>query len=96
MFYLYLMQISFPMTERKPVTVYHVHFKDKVNDSIIQQDYYFGSISAIFSVFETDQIGIKPSSLYNLNLDEHENPVYENKKCVIRKSSLITKTKLKK
>lgn len=80
------------MSERRPITIYHVHFKDS---DIKPMDYYFGSISAIFERFSDTQIGIKASSLYNLNLNEEVNPVYENKKCFIRKSTLITKSKSK-
>lgn len=81
--------------EKKPITVYHVHFLNIPDNSIYQSDYYFGSISAIFEHFEKSVIGIQASSLYNLNLDEETNPVYENKKCRIRKSTLITKSKSK-
>ncbi len=81
--------------EKKPITVYHVHFKDEWDDKLELKDYYFGSISAIFEHFSDSQIGIKASSLYNLNLDESSNPVYENKKCIVRKSILISKSKSK-
>lgn len=80
--------------DKKPITVYHVHFFDIFSDTN-QNDYYFGSISAIFEHFEKSEIGIQASSLYNYNFDEITNPVYENKKCRIRKSILITKSKLK-
>ncbi|MDL2305961.1 hypothetical protein LJC72_11595 [Bacteroides sp. OttesenSCG-928-D19] len=83
------------MAERKLITIYHLHFKDVRADDNGKQDYYFGSISAIYDCFDSLQIGIKASSLYNFNLDEHTNPLYENKKCIIRKSTLITKSKQK-
>ena len=80
--------------EKKQLTIYHIHFFDiPVNETINPKDYYFGSISAIFTHFEKSQVGILASSLYNLNLDEIKNPIYENSKCRIRKSLLITKTK---
>ena len=82
---------------KNPVTVYHVHFFDnELNKGMGMRDYYFGSISAIFEYFEKSKIGIQASSLYNLNLDEKNNPVYENKRCRIRKSTLITKSKSRK
>ena len=81
--------------EKKPITVYHVHFLGYPKESTFQTDYYFGSISAIFEHFEKSEIGIQASSLYNFNLDEVANPIYENKKCRIRKSILITKSKSK-
>ena len=81
---------------KRPITVYHVHFfNNERNKDMDVRDYYFGSISAIYDVFEKWQIGIQASSLYNLNLDEATNPVYENKRCRIRKSTLITKSKSK-
>lgn len=81
---------------KKPITVYHVHFFDhELNNDLDVRDYYFGSISAIFEHFEKSKIGIQASSLYNLKLDEVTNPVYENKRCRIRKSILITKSKSK-
>jgi len=82
------------MKEKKPITVYHVHLFD-VSDDITQSDYYFGSISAIFEHFDKSVVGIQASSLYNYNFDEITNPIYENKKCRIRKSTLITKSKSK-
>lgn len=82
---------------KKPITIYHVHFfETPINEMINPKDHYFGSISAIFEKFSKDQVGIKASSLYNLNLDVITNPVYENNKCLIRKSILITKSKSKK
>ncbi len=82
--------------DKRPVTVYHVHFLDNgLNKDMELRDYYFGSISAIYDVFEKWQIGIQSSSLYNLNLDEATNPVYENKRCRIRKATLISKSKSK-
>ena len=82
--------------KKKSITVYHVHFpKNEYNKGMKERDFYFGSISAIFEVFSKSQIGIQASSLYNLNLDEVLNPVYENKRCRIRKAVLLTKSKTK-
>ena len=75
---------------KKKLTIYHVHFLSKDEK---ESDYYFGSISAIFDYFNKEEIGIQASSLYNLNLDEVSNSLYENKKCRIRKSILLTKAK---
>ncbi len=81
---------------KKPITLYHIHFFDvPLNEERSNRDFYFGSISAIYDHFEKEQIGIQASSLYNLKLDEVSNPVYENKRCRIRKSTLITKTQTK-
>jgi hypothetical protein len=78
--------------QRKAITVYHVHF---FNEEMPKRDYYFGSISAIYEFFTIKQIGIQASSLYNLKLDENDNPVYENNKCRIRKDILISKSQSK-
>ena len=78
--------------QRKAITVYHVHFFD---NKMSKQDYYFGSISAIYEIFTIKQIGIQASSLYNYKLDENTNPVYENSKCRIRKDIMISKSQSK-
>jgi hypothetical protein len=77
--------------QRKATTVYHVYFYD---ETLPKQDYYFGSISAIYEVFTRKQIGIQASSLYNFKLDENRNPVYENRICRIRKDVLISKSQV--
>jgi len=79
--------------EKKEITVYHLHL---FSENITKKDYYFGSISAIYEMFDVKQIGILASSLYNLKLDVRCNPIYENNKCRIRKDTLITKTQSKK
>lgn len=85
------------MEQQRKVTIYHVHFHDNdFNKGLEKKDYYFSSISAIYEVFTIKQIGIQASSLYNLKLDEKTNPTYENKKCIIRKDVLITKSQTKK
>jgi hypothetical protein len=78
--------------QRKAITIYHVHFFD---EEMQKQDYYFGSISAIYEVFTIKEIGIQASSLYNFKLDEKDNPVYENKICRIRKDIVISKSQSK-
>jgi hypothetical protein len=78
--------------QRKAITIYHIHFFD---EEMQKQDYYFGSISAIYEVFTIQQIGIQASSLYNFKLDEMDNPLYENKICSIRKDIVISKSQSK-
>ena len=78
--------------QSKAITVYHVHFFD---EEMLKQDFYFGSISAIYEVFTIKQIGIQASSLYNFKLDENTNPVYQNNKCRIRKDIVISKSQSK-
>lgn len=79
--------------QRKPITIYHLHFK---NENLEKKDYYFGSISAIYEVFDKKQIGIQASSLYNFKFDEFTNPIYQNNRCIIRKDILITKSQSRK
>jgi hypothetical protein len=78
--------------QRKAITIYHLHFFD---EAMQKQDYYFGSISAIYEVFSIKEIGIQASSLYNFKLDEKTNPIYENAKCTIRKDILFSKSQKK-
>jgi len=78
--------------QSKAITIYHVHF---FNEEMTKQDYFFGSISAIYEVFSIKQIGIQASSLYNFKLDEIKNPVYENSICRIRKDIVISKAQSK-
>lgn len=75
--------------KKKTITVYHVHF---FNKEMPKQDYFFGSISAIYEVFTIKEIGIQASSLYNYKLDEINNPVYQNSRCRIRKDIVISKS----
>ena len=78
---------------KKTITIYHLHFFDlAINGERKNKDFYFGSISAIYEVFNQRQIGILASSLYNFKLDKDTNPVYKNNKCSIRKDVLITKS----
>ena len=78
--------------QRKAITVYHVHFFDT---EMQKQDYYFGSITAIYEIFTIKQIGIQASSLYNFKLDENNNPLYQNTRCSIRKDIVISKAQSK-
>ena len=65
------------MADRK---VIHLH--------IGEEDYYFGSISAIFSVFSSEEIGITYGSLRNYAITP-ERP-YANSKVVIKEGVLIS------
>ena len=52
------------------------------------EDYYFGSLSAIFSVFDKDDIGIGYGSLRNYGISpEHS---YRNGKVIIKEGVLIS------
>jgi hypothetical protein len=76
------------MEQKKETTVFHLHLKKQIPD---KQDYYFGSIAAIYKVFTPRELKIQASSLYNYKLDVKTNPVYENDICRIRKDILISK-----
>ena len=52
------------------------------------RDYYFGSVSAIFSIFTKDDLGISYGSLRNYGLSP-EHP-YSNGKIVIKEGILIS------
>ena len=51
---------------------------------------YFGSIANIYQYYTSEQIGITYASLRNYGLS-NEHP-YKNKKCIIRKGLLLSKT----
>lgn len=55
-----------------------------------KRDYYFGSISAIYSVLNEDQIGIKQSSLQHAGLND--GGVKMTRRAIIRQSHLIRST----
>lgn len=57
-------------------TIYHLEFKAGGH-------HYFGSITAIYSVFEPRDIGITKQSLWNYKITPDK--PYENKICIIRK-----------
>ena len=52
-----------------------------------RKNYYFGSISAIYSVLTEDEVGIKKSSLLHAGLAD--GGVILNKKAMIRQGELI-------
>lgn len=65
------------MADRK---VIHLHIEDR--------DYYFGSLSAIFSVFSKEDIGVAYGTLRNYGITP-EHP-YSNKKVCIKEGVLIS------
>ena len=52
-----------------------------------RKNYYFGSISAIYSVLTEDEVGIKKSSLLHVGLAD--GGVILNKQAMIRQGELI-------
>ena len=67
-------------TEKKERTVVHVEKSGK--------HYYFGSLAAIYEVFDKQDIGISYGSLRNYGLSSDK--PYQNNKVVIRKGILLT------
>lgn len=63
-------------------TIYHLQFGDDNN-------HYFGSISAIFDHFTTNEIGISKTSLWTYGITP-EKP-YKNKTCSIYKGVIHRK-----
>lgn len=66
--------------EKTERTVIHVEIGEK--------HYYFGSLAAIYTRFETEEIGISYGSLRNYSLSDTKQ--YQNSKCIIRKGILKT------
>ncbi len=50
--------------------------------------YYFGSLKAIYELFQSEEIGITYGSLKNLKLSKDN--FYRNARCIIRVGNLIT------
>ena len=72
------------MEEKQQRTVIHLHLLDT------DEHHYFGSIANMFEHFTHEQLGIAYSSLRNYGLS-NEHP-YKNKKCIIRKGLLLSKS----
>lgn len=68
------------MENKKERTVVHVE--------IAGQHYYFGSMTAIYTVFTSVQLGIALGTLRNYRV-ANDKP-YQNSKCFIRKGVLVT------
>lgn len=68
----------------KERTVIHLHLLEG------DEHHYFGSIANIFQYYTSEELGIAYSSLRNYGLSS-EHP-YTNKKCVIRKGLLLSKS----
>lgn len=70
--------------------IYKVAFKGRIPGSYSQQrEYYFGSLAAIYDVFDPYQIGCKVENLWNIGVSDG-NP-YENSLCRITREPLIRK-----
>ena len=63
-------------------TIFHVEFATGAH-------HYFGSIAAIFEIFDPETLGVSRQRLYDHDIDPG-NP-YRNKICIIRKGTMIRK-----
>lgn len=63
-------------------TVYHVEFKSGGS-------HYFGSIAAIYEMFDPLSIGVKPERLYQFDIEDDK--PYSNKICTISKGVIHRK-----
>lgn len=68
----------------KERTVIHLHLLEG------DEHHYFGSIANIYQYYTSEELGIAYSSLRNYGLS-HEH-LYRNKRCVIRKGLLLSKS----
>lgn len=71
-------------TEKKERTVIHLHLLET------DEHHYFGSIANVFEFYNSEQLGISYGSLRNYGLSPDK--PYQNKKCVIRKGLLLSKS----
>jgi len=70
----------------KQAHIYKVSFKEPING---KTDYFYSSLSAIFTNFTSEEIGCKVQRLWNVKIAE-DNP-YIGKKCTITKERLTRK-----
>ena len=66
--------------------IYRVSFKEPKNG---RTDYFYGSLSAIYTNFAPEEIGCKVERLWNVKITEY-NP-YFGRKCTITKECLTRK-----
>lgn len=70
--------------EKKERTVIHLHLLET------DEHHYFGCIANVYEFYTSEQLGISYGSLRNYGLSA-DNP-YKNKKCIIRKGLLLSKS----
>ena len=70
-------------------TIEYINMADRkvIHLHIEEEDYYFGSVSAIYSVFSKEQLGIGYGSLRNYGLSPTK--PYSNDKILINSAFLI-------
>jgi len=76
--------------------IYKVAFKGDIPGAPVSWDgheYYFGSLAAIYDVFDPYQIGCKVENLWNVGVSDGNK--YENHLCTITREPLIRKRQRK-
>jgi hypothetical protein len=68
--------------------IVHLHLKEPYNE---KQDFYFGSLKAIYDCIPEDVVGVKYTSLKSRKCAD----VYENRKCVIKIDVIQRKKQVK-
>lgn len=71
------------MENKQERTVVHVE--------ITGRHYYFGSLTAIYTIFTSEQLGVALGTLRNYRVTSDKS--FQNSKCTIRKGTLITTPK---
>lgn len=66
--------------------MYHVHFP---HANYGASDHFFGSLSAIYTVFTPEQIGCKVETLWHHKIGE--NKPYVGKKCTVSMHTIVRK-----
>ena len=71
------------MGDKQERTVVHVEYG--------RRHFYFGSLSAVYTKFTANELGVALGTLRNYGLSEDK--PYQNRNCTIRKGVLITMPK---
>lgn len=77
------------MAENKKVTFYRVEFQTPPGADG-QVEFFFGSLAAIYDVFDPEIVGCKIENLWNKNLSE-PGSVWNGSRCSISNHELIRK-----
>lgn len=64
--------------------IYHVKFHEAIEG---KTDYFFSSITAIYNMFTTEQIGVARQTLYQQSLNPGDE--YRTKFCLVKKEEVL-------
>lgn len=76
----------------KEPLIIHVNFQKFISEE--KTNFYFGSIASLFDYFNPDEVGVSKATLYNHFKNDTE-AVYITPNCIIRKSRLMRKKRVK-